>query len=339
MTESNKYQEKILKPSSGWIGFALLLLSVVLGIAMLVFGIMQAAPIPEEQYNGEGMALIMGAIAVLCIFPIFAGLSMRVVRPNEAMVLILFGKYIGTVANEGFYTVNPFASMFNPAYDKTIMNIGNAAAASGNNKQAQNNSVVASKKISLKAMTLNNDKQKINDLEGNPIEIGVIVIWKIVDTAKAVFNVDDYAMYVSTQSDSAIRHVARQYPYDVSSEGEEKSLRGSSQEIAEVLKTELQSRVEIAGIEIVEARISHLAYAQEIAAAMLQRQQASAIIAARQMIVEGAVGMVEMALNKLNENKICTLDDERKAQMVSNLLVVLCGNKDAQPIVNSGSIY
>lgn len=195
------------------------------------------------------------------------------------------------------------------------------------------------KKLSLKAMTLNNDKQKVNDEEGNPIEIGVVVIWKITNTARAVFCVDNYVSYISTQCDAAIRQVARQYPYDVASDGDEKSLRGSSQEIAEILKKELQARVEMAGIEIMEARIAHLAYAPEIAAAMLQRQQASAIIAARQKIVDGAVGMVEMALRKLSENGVVELDEERKAAMVSNLLVVLCGNKDAQPIVNSGSIY
>lgn len=220
--------------------------------------------------------------------------------------------------HEGFFWINPFCSSVNPAAGQIT---------------------VGGKKLSLKAMTLNNDKQKVNDEEGNPIEIGVVVIWKITNTARAVFCVDNYVSYISTQCDAAIRQVARQYPYDVASDGDEKSLRGSSQEIAEILKKELQGRVEMAGIEIMEARIAHLAYAPEIAAAMLQRQQASAIIAARQKIVDGAVGMVEMALRKLSENGVVELDEERKAAMVSNLLVVLCGNKDAQPIVNSGSIY
>ena len=188
-------------------------------------------------------------------------------------------------------------------------------------------------------MTLNNDKQKVNDEDGNPIEISVVVIWRITNTARAVFNVENYMSYISTQCDAAIRQVARQYPYDVSTNGDENSLRGSAQEIAAILREELQQRVDIAGIEIIEARISHLAYAPEIAAAMLQRQQASAIIAARQKIVEGAVSMVQMALNKLSEEQIVELDDERKAQMVSNLLVVLCGNRDAQPVVGTGSIY
>ena len=202
--------------------------------------------------------------------------------------------------------------------------------------------MTSGKKISLKAMTLNNEKQKINDKLGNPIIIGIVVIWRVTNTAKAVFNVDNYKEFLSIQCDSALRNVVRLYPYDISEDGdgvEEKSLRGSSQEIADILKEEIQKKVEIAGLEISEARITHLAYAPEIAAAMLQRQQASAIIDARKLIVEGAVGMVEMALNKLGENDIVTLDEERKAAMVSNLLVVLCGNKDAQPIVNSGSIY
>ena len=262
----------------------------------------------------------------------------KLLNPNEAIVLTLFGKYYGTINQEGFYYVNPFCSVVLPNGETLGLenNLQVPPLPTKTSKMFQN---FGRKKISLKAMTLVNGKQKVNDLEGNPIEIGVVVIWKVINTAKALFNVDNYIDFVSTQSDSAIRQVARCYPYDISDEGDEKSLRGSSQEISEELKKELQKRVEIAGIEIMEARISHLAYAPEIAAAMLQRQQAKAIIDARQKIVEGAVSMVEMALNKLSENNIVELDDERKAQMVSNLMVVLCGNKDAQPIVNSGSIY
>ena len=244
--------------------------------------------------------------------------GLKVIAPNEALVLTLFGKYYGSIKRDGFFFINPFCTAVN-------------TAAAFNGKLGR--------KISLKAMSLNNDKQKVNDEEGNPIEISVVVIWRISDTAKAVFAVENYFTFISTQCDSAIRQVARQYPYDVSENGDEKSLRGSSVEIAEVLKTELQSRVDMAGIEIMDARINNLAYAPEIAAAMLQRQQAAAIIAARQKIVDGAVSMVDMALKKLSDNNIVELDDERKAAMVSNLLVVLCGNRDAQPIVNSGSIY
>lgn len=291
-------------------------------ITLLILGILVCAGATAaificfgEESAWSALAVIpILAFAVICVM--FGGL--KVVNPNEAYVFTFFGKYYGTLKKAGFYWINPFATAVNPAGD--VAGLG-------------------AKKVSLKAMTLNNDKQKVNDEEGNPIEIGVVVIWKIANTAKAVFNVDNYYSFVSTQCDAAIRQVARQYPYDVSDDDNEKTLRGSSQEIAGVLKTELQERVNTAGIEIMEARIAHLAYAPEIAAAMLQRQQASAIIAARQKIVDGAVSMVDMALKKLSENKIVELDDERKAQMVSNLLVVLCGNKDAQPIVNSGTIY
>ena len=225
---------------------------------------------------------------------------------------------------------------------------GKAAEAAINEEAAKGNIVLqapkkdsaSGKRLSMKALTLNNGKQKINDLLGNPIEIGVVVIWRVANTAKAVFNVDDYMEYLSIQTDSALRNIVALYPYDIAGEGEdEQSLRGSSKKVADELKAEIQAKVEIAGLEILEARITHLAYAPEIAAAMLQRQQASAIIDARKMIVDGAVGMVEMALERLNENNVVQLDEERKAAMVSNLLVVLCGNKDAQPIVNSGSIY
>ena len=218
----------------------------------------------------------------------------------------------------------------------------------GNNGQNAQMSVESmSKKISLKMMTLNNSRQKINDCLGNPVEIGIAVIWRVTDTAKAVFNVDNYKEYLSLQCDSALRNVVRVYPYDVSPNvdttgdgvADEGSLRGSSEVVAARIRDEIQKNVAEAGIEVVEARITYLAYAPEIAAVMLQRQQASAIIDARKMIVDGAVGMVEMALDRLNENKVVELDDERKAAMVSNLLVVLCGNRDAQPIVNSGSLY
>ena len=222
-----------------------------------------------------------------------------------------------------------------------------AALFGSNGQNAQMTVESMSKKISLKMMTLNNSRQKINDCLGNPVEIGIAVIWRVTDTAKAVFNVDNYKEYLSLQCDSALRNVVRVYPYDVAPNvdttgdgvADEGSLRGSSEVVAARIRDEIQKNVAEAGIEVVEARITYLAYAPEIAAVMLQRQQASAIIDARKMIVDGAVGMVEMALERLNENKVVELDDERKAAMVSNLLVVLCGNRDAQPIVNSGSLY
>lgn len=307
-------QEKELKGMNGWAMLFVVILGTIVGLGLMIVGFVLVGG-DEVPENPEFFALaFVGLIVMIASSICFAGL--KVVAPNEALVVTLFGKYHGTLKRDGFFFINPFSTAVNPA------------GFAGFNK-----------KLSLKAMTLNNDKQKVNDEDGNPIEISVVVIWRINDTAKAVFSVDNYLNFISTQCDSAIRQVARQYPYDVSDNGDEKSLRGSSQEIADVLKAELQSRVNMAGIEIMDARINNLAYAPEIAAAMLQRQQASAIIAARQKIVDGAVSMVEMALKKLSDNNIVELDDERKAQMVSNLLVVLCGNRDAQPIVNSGSIY
>ncbi|MDR7856628.1 SPFH domain-containing protein [Tissierella sp.] len=332
--QSKQHNEEIIPKSSN--GLAVLLLNIILmiaGIAALIYGIYLA----DTGYGYGILLIIIGAAYSLVVGPIlFAGL--KILKPNEALVLTLFGKYYGTLRGEGFFFVNPFVSSVNPASKET-----STGKLSVDQKKSGGTEVTlpakVEKKISLKTMTLNNDKQKVNDQLGNPIIIGIVVIWKVVNTAKAVFNVDNYTEFLSIQTDSALRDIVRVYPYDVSEEDNEKSLRGSSQEVAEKLKTEIQSRVDVAGLEILEARITHLAYAPEIAAAMLQRQQASAIIDARQMIVEGAVGMVEMALAKLNENDIVHLDEERKAAMVSNLLVVLCGNKDAQPIVNSGSIY
>lgn len=324
-------QEKLYKPTNGWLA---LIASIVVYIAATVgvvfFGI-------AMDTDGAGAIEIIGfviTIVYICVGWIW-WLGLKVIRPNEALVLTLFGKYIGTIKTEGFYYVNPFCIAVNPT----------ASAAKSQLKTSQNgvevnlnSSVSLSRKISLKTMTHINGKQKINDELGNPIEVGIVIIWRVCDTAKAVFNVENYSEFLSTQADSVLRDVVRRYPYD-STSAEEQSLRASSAEIADILSTELAERVEFAGLEVIEARITHLAYAPEIAAAMLQRQQATAIIEARQKIVDGAVGMVQMALDKINEDNICSLDDERKAQMVSNLLVVLCGNRDAQPIVNTGSIY
>ena len=329
-------QEIIPRAANGMLVLILNILLTIGAVVLFIWGISLAAKgadtIPAVIY------IVAGAVYFAIVSPIiFAGL--KVLKPNEALVLTLFGKYYGTLKGDGFFFVNPFTVAFNPAAPVTssgMIGISPAAAAKEGTQAA---APVANKKISLKVMTLNNDKQKINDLLGNPIIIGIAVIWRVVNTAKAVFNVDNYTEYLSIQCDAALRNIVRLYPYDTSGHDNEKTLRGSSQEVAELLKEEIQARVEIAGLEILEARITHLAYAPEIAAAMLQRQQASAIIDARQMIVEGAVGMVEMALAKLSENEVVQLDEERKAAMVSNLLVVLCGNKDAQPVVNSGSLY
>ena len=299
--ETSGYTEKLLRPISGYPMLAVNLLLIAGSIVMIALG---------------GVTEITAVFVIgFLLIPVWLFLlyGYCVVAPNEAVVLTLFGKYKGTIKAEGYYWYNPFCRKFNPA-----------APPVGARR----------KHVSMKAMTLNNEKQKVNDADGNPIEI-VVVIWRIRDAAKAVFNVDNYVNFISIQSDAAIRNIARQYPYDAT-EDDEKSLRGSAQEIAATLCDDLQKRVEIAGIEVVEARIAHLAYAQEIAAAMLQRQQAKAIVDARTTIVEGAVGMVELALAKLGETGLVALDDERKAAMVSNLMVVLCAGKDAQPIVNSG---
>ena len=279
-------------------------------------------------------------------------LGLKVVKPQEALVLTLFGKYVGTLKVEGFYFVNPFCIAVNPAAKTRLNQSGDVDSGSTNALAAvfsgkSNTAELTSKKISLKAMTLSNSRQKINDCLGNPVEIGIAVIWRVTDTAKAVFNVDNYKEYLSLQCDSAVRNIVRIYPYDVAQGvdttgdgiADEGSLRGSSELVAQPIKEEIQQKVSEAGIEILEARITYLAYAPEIAAVMLQRQQASAIIDARKMIVDGAVGMVEMALDRLADNHVVELDEERKAAMVSNLLVVLCGNQNAQPVVNSGSLY
>ena len=294
---------------------------------------------------------------VLCIIVLSLGwillLGLKVLRPQEALVLTLFGKYVGTLKENGFYFVNPFCVGVNPASRTRLNQSGDVSDSNGlltlaNNAQNMNlTGDYGSKKLSLKIMTLNNSRQKINDCLGNPIEIGIAVTWRIVDTARAVFNVENYKEFLSLQCDSALRNVVRLYPYDVAPNvdttgdgvADEGSLRGSSEVVALRIRNEIQERVKGAGLEVVEARITYLAYAPEIAAVMLQRQQASAIIDARKMIVDGAVGMVEMALDRLNENGVVQLDEERKAAMVSNLLVVLCGNRDAQPVVNSGSLY
>ena len=338
-------QEKVLSSKKN--GMAMMILFI------LLYAVATALAIIGSIFHCIPMAAV-GFIWLSLGWIPFLGL--KVLKPQEALVLTLFGNYVGTLKDDGFYWVNPFCTAVNPAA-KTKLNQsgdvdgGNAAksvltlAAAGTG--GSSNSSCVSKKISLKIMTLNNNRQKINDCLGNPVEIGIAVIWRVTDTAKAVFNVDNYKEYLSLQCDSALRNIVRIYPYDVAPNvdttgdgvADEGSLRGSSEIVAGRIRDEIQQKVAEAGLEIIEARITYLAYAPEIAAVMLQRQQASAIIDARKMIVDGAVGMVEMALERLNENNVVELDEERKAAMVSNLLVVLCGNHDAQPVVNSGSLY
>jgi regulator of protease activity HflC (stomatin/prohibitin superfamily) len=282
--------------------------------------------VERKAMSGIGPLLLQLAVAAACVFGlIFAKgnpwvvvllvlvlvadfislFGLFIVNPNEAKVLQLFGSYVGSVRDPGLRFANPFYS---------------------------------GKAISLRVRNFESNKLKVNDHDGSPIEIAAVVVWRVVDSAEAAFEVDDYVNYVHVQSEAALRNLATQYPYDAHEEGK-MSLRGNTQEIAEQLKNEVQQRLSKAGVEVIEARISHLAYAPEIAGAMLRRQQASAIIAARQKIVEGAVGMVEMALQLLQAKQVVELDSERKAQMVSNLLVVLCGEQEAQPVINAGSIH
>ncbi|MBR2048453.1 MAG: SPFH domain-containing protein [Oscillospiraceae bacterium] len=327
--------EKILTTKKNGMVMLLLLLAL---IVVSIAGIVLTATL-------SGSVLVLGLcmaffIALLIVSLVCLG-GLKVLKPQEALVLTLFGEYLGTIKGEGFYFVNPLATAVNPAAHTMLNQSGDVKSGLAPKSEEEG------KRMSLKIMTLSNNKQKINDYLGNPVEIGIAVMWRVVDTAKAAFNVENYKAFLSLQCDSALRNIVRLYPYDaapgVDTTGDgvadDGSLRGSSEIVANRIKEEIQSRVEEAGLEIVDARITYLAYAPEIAAAMLQRQQASAVVDARKLIVDGAVGMVEMALERLKENGVVELDEERKAAMVSNLLVVLCGNKEAQPIVNSGSLY
>ena len=329
--------EKILENRKNGMKFMLLLIVLMLAaLPCIIFGIAVA----EYGSTALGVVILVGGIATEVVCLICTG-GLKVLKPQEAMVLTLFGKYMGTIKGEGFYFVNPLATAVNPAPYTALNQSGDVKSGKVANSGEVGN------RVSLKIMTLSNNKQKINDYLGNPVEIGIAVMWRVVDTAKAAFNVNNYKEFLSLQCDTALRNIVRLYPYDaapnVDTTGDGKaddgSLRGSSEVVALRIKEEIQARVDQAGLEIVDARITYLAYAPEIAAAMLQRQQAAAVVDARKLIVDGAVGMVEMALERLKDNGVVELDEERKAAMVSNLLVVLCGNKEAQPIVNSGSLY
>jgi regulator of protease activity HflC (stomatin/prohibitin superfamily) len=289
--------EKKMKPMSGW---GMLVIELLL-IAFIIYAV--------PQFGESIIMVILGVIAVVVTF--FTLFGFMAIEPNNSRVLTLFGKYVGTVKDDGFFWVNPF-------YSK--------------------------KSISLRANNLDTKPIKVNDKHGNPIMIGAVVVWKVADTFKAAFDVDKYQSFVEIQIEAAIRRLAGAYSYDnhegeIDGEVEEITLRSSSADVNDLLENEISERLVIAGINIIEARISHLAYATEIAGAMLQRQQASAVIAARSKIVAGAVGMVEMALEELSKKKIVDLDEEKKATMVSNLLVVLCSDKAVSPVVNTGTLY
>jgi len=281
--------EKIIKPPSGYLTLAISLLLLIISIYLFTI----------RQFP---LGFIILTIDLVLVLP-----GLIIVNPNESKVLILFGKYVGTVKADGFFWVNPLASK---------------------------------KKLSLRARNLNGQQLKVNDKMGNPIEIAAVIVWQVKETAKASFSVEDYLQYVNIQSEAAVRHLANSFAYDdFEDENAQITLKDGAEKVNSMLEEELNERLSRAGIEVIEARISHLAYAQEIASAMLQRQQATAVIAARKLIVEGAVGMVEMALERISEKDIVTLDEERKAAMVSNLLVVLCGDRNVQPVVNTGTLY
>jgi regulator of protease activity HflC (stomatin/prohibitin superfamily) len=288
-----KINEKSANKLNGFLMLFILLLLIALEIYLLILGI--------RTDNSQILWIFLPLLVVLFL----ATSGFVVVQPNDSRVLILFGKYIGTVRESGFWWINPFT---------------------------------VRKKVSLRIRNFNSQKIKVNDLHGNPIEIGAVIVWRVTDSAKAVFDVENYEQFVDIQSETAIRSLASEFPYDVS-EDDKASLRGSPQEIAENLNNTLQSRLEVAGVDVLEARISHLAYAPEIAQAMLRRQQAQAIIAARTKIVEGAVGMVEMALHALSEQNIVKLDEDKKATMVNNLMVALVSETEVQPIINTGTLY
>ncbi len=298
-------QEKEAKPLSGWV---MLPINLLLYAALVWAVVWTISALRNQTLPGTAGALLLITLLLLLVGNMVFSGGFLILAPNEAGVLVLFGKYIGTVKKNGYWWVNPFATK---------------------------------RKVSLRAHNLNTDKLKVNDHAGNPIEIAAVIVWRVRDTFAACFEVENYVEYVNLQSESALRHLASAYPYD-SWEDEPAnvvSLRGNIDEVSQALERELQERLDKAGVQVVEARLSHLAYAPEIAGAMLQRQQASAIIAARQKIVEGAVGMVQMALEKLAREEVVELDPERRANMVSNLLVVLCGEREAHPVINAGSLY
>ena len=289
-------QEKAYRGVSGWLMVAVLLAATIGGFVMLEQAI-------DTESAREPLWILLSLAFLILVFVSWFGF--RIVNPNTALAVQLFGDYKGTIKSPGFWWLNPLTSR---------------------------------RRVSLRVRNFESGKLKVNDHIGNPIEIGAIVVWRVVDTAEALFLVDDYEHFVHMQTESAVRILATSFPYDAHEEGQI-SLRGSGTEVSQRLGQEIQERLAKAGVEVIEARISHLAYAPEIASAMLRRQQATAVIAARQKIVEGAVGMVEMALDLLSEKQVVKLDEERKATMVSNLLVVLCGDKDAQPVVNTGTLY
>lgn len=312
-------QEKIVRPKSGYGVLAVCLASLLITpVLILMAPVMEGRPVVQVGFVVIG--ILAGLTGFICLF------GMVAIAPNDARVFLLFGEYIGTAKDSGFYWVNPF-------YSKKHISLRVRNFETGS-KSVPATHDAAGKVLEKQSRTVGRPS-KVNDRDGNPIDISAVVVWKVVNTAEALFEVDDYEDFVGVQSEAALRSLASRYPYD--SEDHETSLRGSTDIICDQLRKDIQDRLHKAGVEVIEARLSHLAYAAEIAAAMLQRQQAHAVVAARTKIVEGAVGMVEMALERLSDGKMIKLDDERRAHMVSNLLVVLCSDRHTQPVINTGS--
>ncbi len=309
-------QEKTIRPMSGWFPLIVCLGILAFGLFLFIAGVASKSP----------FLIIPGVLCVPLV--IITAVGFKAVAPNDSRALLLFGDYKGTVKESGFYWVNPFYTA-----KKISLRVRNFETGSTNQPEQKNQ---AGQIVQMRTRT-GGKPSKVNDRDGNPVEISAVVVWRVVDTAEALFEVDDYEHYVAVQSEAALRGLATRHPYD--SADHEISLRGSTTEVSDQLQKDIQERLGKAGVEVIEARISHLAYAQEIAAAMLQRQQASAVVAARSQIVEGAVGMVQMALEHLSRDNIVELDDERRAAMVSNLLVVLCSDRHTQPVVNTGTLH
>lgn len=333
-------QEKQGKASQGWKALAFILIGLAIDIAILVAGIVFVAQ-NHSAHNAImqiGVGLIVASSIMLIIIATLSS-GFFSLQPNEARVLVLFGEYRGTIRTTGFYWANPF---FARALSTT--NISQIAKMASDKADSTDSIDSVSAKVSLRARTLNGPKLKVNDKNGNPIEIATVVVWRVVNTAKAVFDVDQYEQYVKTQSETALRHVASLYAYDHNADSDEAAatqitLRSNLLEVSQALQSELTQRLAPAGITVDDARLTHLAYAPEIAQVMLRRQQAEAIISARTKIVQGAVSMVDLALKELERDNVVELDDERKAAMVSNLMVVLCADNDAQPVINAGTLY
>jgi len=331
-TTDSANREIVVKVKNGWVMLPVNILMLPGAVALFIYAGVQASR--GAAPNAQTATLIVLAVLTFITACVMFG-GFFTLQPNQARVLVLFGEYRGTVRESGFHWGNPF-------YTNGIAATLHAVAEAGKSGQHSSGAVMkklsSRNKISLRARNMNGEKLKVNDKRGNPIEIGAVVVWRVEDTAQAMFDVDDYESYVSIQSESALRHLANAYAYD-NGEENETTLRSGVDEVSQALKRELEERLSKAGVVVEEARLTHLAYAPEIAQAMLRRQQAEAVIAARTKIVHGAVSMVEMALKDLADRKVLVLDDERKAAMVSNLLVVLCGESEVHPVVNTGTLY